>query len=116
MRRLERGGDVGARAEAGVDEAARTQLVERIGVNRAAQRLDEHGLIPFEAEPDQVLIDAVDVLGAAARWVEVFDPQQEFAAGITRTRMAEHRAVGVAQIKYPVGEGAKRVTITPCPP
>src|SRR5438067_2487044 len=99
MRRFERCGDVGTRAEAGIDEPLRPQLLERFGVNGAAMRLNEQWLIPLEPQPDQVLIDAVDELGPAARWVEILDAQQELAAALPRSRVPEERAVSVSQMQ-----------------
>src|SRR5690242_20566777 len=80
VRRSQRLRDVGARAEARVDQAASPELLQRLGVGVSPLRLDQYGLGPFEAEPAQVLIDAVDQLRAATRLVEILDPQQEFLA------------------------------------
>ena len=89
VRRVQRGGDIRAGAEAGVNQAARAQLFERRFVVGAALRLDQHRLVPVEPEPAQVLVDAVDELGPAARLVEVLDPEQELAAAGARARVTE---------------------------
>ena len=99
MRRGQRLRDVGAGAEAGIGEPARFQLVERGLVRRRPLRLDQHRSVPFEAEPAQVLEDAVDELGLAARLVEILDPEAELAAAFSRPGMAERRAIGVSEMQ-----------------
>ncbi len=70
-----------------IDQPALAQPVERLGIASRALRLDQHRLVPIEAQPAQILEDAVDELGPAAALVEILDPQQEFAAAFARPRM-----------------------------
>ena len=91
----ERGGDIGAGAEAWVDQLCVTQAVERGVVGGDARGLDERGRIGGEAEPGEVLEDAVDERGAAARGVEILDAQEPALA----VRAAEGGAVGVAEVE-----------------
>jgi hypothetical protein len=98
VRRGQRVGNVGAGAEAGKDEAARFEIGERRVVGRSPLGLDQRRPIPLQAEPAQVLHDPVDELGAAARRVEILDPQQELAAARARPFVPEHRAERVAEV------------------
>ena len=93
------GGDVGAGAEAGIDEALLAKPLERCRVGRATLRLHQHRLGPLEPEPFQVREDAVDELGPAARLVEILDAQQELAAAFARADCAKHGAVSVAEMQ-----------------
>ena len=52
LRRRDAGGNVAARAKAGIDEAFGLQPVQRVGVERQPLRLVEHFAVPFEAEPE----------------------------------------------------------------
>ena len=99
VRRGQRLGDVGAGAEAGIDQARALQALERGRIRGRPLRLDQHRLVPVEAEPAQVLEDPVDELGPAARLVEILDPQPELAAALARPSMAERRAVGMAEMQ-----------------
>ena len=103
MRGFKRCGDVGAGAEAGVDEALLAKPVERGGVMLTALRLDQHGLGPSQSKPVEVLEDAVHIFRPAARLVEIFDPQQEPPARLDGAGMADDGAVGVAQMQPPGG-------------
>ena len=101
MRRAERGGDVGAGAEAGIDQPVGAQPFECVGISGASGRLDERLAIPDQAEPAQILFDGGDELGPAARRVEILDPQQEAPARLAGRRMAEDGALGVTEMQLP---------------
>src|SRR3546814_3604561 len=49
VRRRQAGGDVGARAKTGIDEAARSQIVERGGIGAEPARLAYRVAVPIEA-------------------------------------------------------------------
>ena len=49
--RIGRGGDVGAGAETGIDQAPRIEHVERAAVVREMFRLAAHWPVPVEAKP-----------------------------------------------------------------
>src|SRR3546814_12309219 len=51
VRRRQAGGDVGARAKTGIDEAARSQVGERGGIGAAPARLAYGVAGPIAAEP-----------------------------------------------------------------
>ena len=92
------------------------QFLERLGINGAAPRLDEHRLVPVETEPAQVLINAIDEFAAAAGCVEILDAQQEFAVAFPRPRVAEERAVSVSQMQPSGGRRREAADDHPRPP
>src|SRR3546814_1227842 len=81
-------------AEAGVDEAPRLQRLERGGIGIAPVRLEQHVAVPAQPQPGEVGEDRLDMLGAAARAVDILDPEQEppaaGARGILRASSEEH--------------------------
>ena len=97
MRRRQRLSYVGTRAEAGIDQAPRLQLLQRLDIGGRSLRLHDHRLVPLETEPSEVLIDALNELGPASRLVQVLDPQQEFLA----SGGPEHRAIGMSKVQSP---------------
>ena len=52
-----------------------------------------------DAEPGQILENAVDELQAAATRIQILDPEQELPAAGARMGMAERRRKGVAQVE-----------------
>ena len=115
MRRFERRRNVGACAEAGVDEALRFQPFERGFIFGAALGLNQDRLVPFETKPAHVFVDPADEFGPAARLIEVFDPKQELAAAFPRAGVPEHRAVGVSEMQ-PSGRRRREATNLHRPP
>ena len=101
MRGGQRLSDVGARAEAGIDEAARLRALQCRGVGGYPLRLHQDRLVPVKAEPAQIFEDAVDELGPAPRLVEILDPEQELPAVFARPRMPEDGAIGMAEVQPP---------------
>ena len=93
------GGDLGAGASAGVDEALALQPLERLGVERQPFGLVDHLPVPFEAEPEQVLDDPVDMLGPGPPRIDILDAQQEGAALLAREIVREQRRISVAQMQ-----------------
>ena len=72
--RGDRGGaDVGPRAEAGVDETCRGELLERALVQRASLGLPDGRPVPVEAERREVLDLAPLDLGARPVRIEILD-------------------------------------------
>ena len=51
------------------------------------------------AQPGQILENAVDELRAAATRIQILDPEQELPAAGARMGMAERRRKGVAQVE-----------------
>ena len=88
VRRFQCRGDIGAGAEAWIDQAAIAQPLERFGIDVRALRLDQHRFVPLQPEPAQILEDRVDKLGPAAGRVEILDPDQEFATAFAGAGMA----------------------------
>jgi hypothetical protein len=93
------GGDCGAGAEAGIDEAAGAQPVQRLGVEREPFGLPHHLAVEFQAEPAQVLDDAVDERDAAAAGVDILDAEQEVAAAGAGEIVREHCREGMAEVE-----------------
>src|SRR5262249_29909840 len=98
-----RGGALQVRARAGAEEreALRIEHAERLAVHLPTLALFEHRAVPAQAEPLEVLVDGVDVLGPAAIGVEVLDAQQELATRSARLQPTEQRRAGVAQVHQP---------------
>ena len=91
--------DVGARAEAGVNHAPRFQCIECGLVGSGPPRLDLHRLVPADAEPMQILEDAVDEFLPAAGLVKVLDPEEELAPGLPGPLMPDDRTKGMAKMQ-----------------
>ena len=111
VRRGERGGDVGAGAEAGIDEALR-RAAGRARRHRCAVRRDWNSGGASSAMPSQARssIDPGDELGAAAAGVEILDPQQEaLPRRAADARRYRHGRGGAG----PTATGAKRVVVMP---
>ena len=62
-------------------------------------RLDHRLAIVGQAQPLQILENAVDELRAAAAGIEILDPQAELAAAGPRMGMAQHRRIGMAEVE-----------------
>ena len=91
--------DVGAGAEAGVDQSLALQPLQCGGVNRRALRLDNRFAINAEAKPVEFLKDAVDELRPAAARVEILDADPEFARTRPRMGMAQGSRKGMTQVQ-----------------
>ena len=91
--------DLPARAEAGIDHAQPAQLVQGRLVDVDMLGLAADLAVPVDAEPGQVLVDALLELRPAALAVDVLDPQQEAPARIARRLVAEQGRVGVTQME-----------------
>ena len=107
VRRSQRLGNLGARAETGIDEALRLQLLESFGISIGAVRLDDCPIVVMDAEPFKVLENAVDELETAAAGVEILDPEQEFSAAISCDGMAQRRRIGMSQVEPSGRRGGK---------
>ena len=99
MRCGQRLGDVGAGAEAGVDQGLLLEAIQRLGVTPGALRLDDGLSVVLEAKPGEVLENLLDELRPAAAGVEILDPQQELPAAGARMGMAQRRRKGVAEVQ-----------------
>jgi len=91
--------DLERRTEAGVDETVALELAERQGIGRPAGRLQDDRLVPQEAEPAQILVDACDELGSAALAVGVLDAQQEPATAAPGEQPVEERGARIAEMQ-----------------
>ena len=107
VRRGQRLGDFGTRTKAGVDELLLFQLVQRFAVERRPLGLDDRIAIMIEAEPFQVLENAVDKLRPAAAGVQILDAQQEPAAAVPGTGVAQRSRIGMAEVQTPGRRGGE---------
>ena len=65
------------------------------------RRLNPHFAIPIEAEPRHVFLNRDGELGAAARRINILQPQQELPAGLARAAPRNQRAERVAEVQIP---------------
>src|SRR5262245_29896971 len=93
--------DLGAAAEAGIDESAMVELVEHPPVVGEMLGLAPHLAVPAQAEPAQVLQHRLLVLAPAAADVDVLDAHQEAAGRLACTVPADPGRVGAAEIQLP---------------
>ena len=73
----DRFGDLAARAEAAINQAAFDQPFEQARIFLHVRGLAAHWLFPFETQPRQVLVDRRFVFLPRAALVDVLDPEQE---------------------------------------
>jgi hypothetical protein len=94
-------GDLGPRAETGVDQPIRLQPVERCLVEVGPLRLHDRLAVDRQPEPGDVLEYAVDELRSAPRGIEILDPQQPLSPARPRLGVAEHRRKSMAEVQAP---------------
>lgn len=100
-------GDLGARAETGIDQSTGLQAFEGRGVGRRALRLDDRLSVMPKPEPVEILENGFDEFGTTAAGIEILDPEQELAAAGSGEGMADRRRIGVAQVKPSRGRWGK---------
>src|SRR5687767_4503730 len=71
------GVDDGAAEEGGIEEPEPTELVESGAIGLEALALPQHGLLPAETEPGEVLEDRRLEFLARPRPVDILDAEQE---------------------------------------
>jgi hypothetical protein len=106
VRRTRTRGDIGTGAETRIDQAAFAQIVQRRLIGIEPRRLEQHIAIPVQPQPVQVRENCLDMLGPAARPVDILDPQQERAPPRPRKIMRRNRRKGMAHMQPP--RGARR--------
>ena len=94
-------GDFGARAETGIEQPHVPQARQRRGIGIAARRLEQHRPVPIQPQPLKVGQDRSDMIGAAARAIDILDPQEEAPAARARQIVRQHRRIGVPQMQPP---------------
>ncbi len=106
---LRRAGDarqLGARAEAWVNEPTRLQAAYRGSVKVLARRLKvrsiaaaaPRSLVEFETQPPEIVNDAGGRSGTHSRKVEVFDPKDETSPTASRHQPGQESGPQVAQV------------------
>ena len=96
-------GDLGARAEAGIDQTIRLQPIERLLIKPRPLRLDDRFAIDRQSQPFQILENSGHIFRPAAARIEILDPDQEFPAARPGMGMADHRRKGMAEVQSPRG-------------
>jgi hypothetical protein len=92
-------GDVGAGAEAGIDETLLLQPIQRIGIEGGPPGLSDRLAVVGEAKPGEVLENAGDELRAASAGIEILDSDEKPAAAGARMGMAQRRRKGMAKMQ-----------------
>ena len=96
MRRGKTRGDVGAGAEAGIDEAPRFKGFERRGIGSEMRRLTHRRAIAVDPEPVEIGQRRCDIFLTRTAAVDIVDTNAKAAAGAARRRMRKRGAIGVA--------------------
>lgn len=91
--------DVGAGAEAWVEQAGLGEVVEGSAVFGEVLGLGADAVVPVEAEPGQVVDQGGGVFGAAAGGVDVLDAEEEAAFGLAGLGPGEEGGVGAAEVE-----------------
>src|SRR5713226_68502 len=86
-------------AEAGIDERARSEAVERCLVVGKMRRLAPDFAVPVEAEPGEVGKHRIGEFRAAARRIDVFEAEEKPPARLARAAPGEKRGMGMAEME-----------------
>ena len=100
------GRDLGAGAEAGVEQLSRGEAVELGGVMAEIFRLQPHRPWPVEAEPGQIVKDSLGKYRAAAIAVDILDTQPHRAVA-SSLFAREQGAVAMAEMEQAGRAGGK---------
>lgn len=100
VRRREAGGNIGAGAEAGVDEPAGTKTGKRGGVIAQMLRLANRRAVESQAQPLEIGERSADKRLARAAAVDVVDAEVERPARGARGIMRQDRAERVAKVQF----------------
>lgn len=89
-------GDIFATAKTGVDQVPLAQQLEGVRVTPHVVGLAMDRPVPRNAEPSQIYQDRRLEFLAAARLIDILDPQPEQAALGARRAKGEQRRIGMA--------------------
>ena len=106
MRRGQARLDVGAGAEAGIEQPHRPQPVQRRCIGARPLRLEDDLPIPCDAQPAQILDDRRHMFGPAASPVYILDAQPHRPSG--RARQVHRHQRGPAMADMQSTGGARR--------
>ena len=101
------GQDLRTGAEAPVDDAQALKTRQRGAIVLQVLGLAQRWGVPVDPQPCKVVDQRLLELGAAARGVDVLDPQEESAAGAPREVMRRQGREGVAAMQQPRGRGGE---------
>ncbi len=107
MRCAGRGGNIGARAEARIDQPARVELVHDAAIVGEMIGLAAHLAVPGKPQPTQVGQHRGLVLAAAAADVDIFYADEESAADVARALPGDAGGIGAAEMKFACRAGGK---------
>src|SRR5262249_47797902 len=107
MRRIGRGGDIGAGAEAGIDEPARIELVERLAIVGEVVGLAAGLAGPGEGKPSQILEHGRLVLALAAADIDVLDADQKSAVRLAGAPAGDPCRISRAEMQLAGRAGGK---------
>lgn len=122
MRSLQSTQDILPGASAGIDGAEVTKVIEMLSIEVDAGALIVRGegpanvraFVPREAEPFQILNEAVDKFRADAGAIEVFVAQNEVASGGTGAFLGDPESAGVAEMEVAGGGRSETTAILLC--
>ena len=83
------------------------QPIDRLPVKLKMLGLPAHRLLPFDAEPGEVVIDRGLEFRPAAGLVDILDAQQEHPAAAPRQIEIEQRGIGMAEMEPAVRRWGK---------
>jgi len=76
-----------------------SQPTQGLTVKRRPLGLDNSLAVPADAEPFEVLEDAIDKFRPAATGIEILDPEAELAAARAGLRMAQNGRIGMPEVE-----------------
>ena len=85
-------------------------MVNGLFIDIESAQLIDRSLIPVESEPLKILHRLLVCARLDARAVQVFDSKHDLPALLSRQEPIHQKSAGVAEVRAPVGEGARRVT------
>jgi hypothetical protein len=98
---------LGPRAETGIDQLTRLQPLQRFGVKRQPLRLVDYRIVEADAEPFEVLQNAVDMAHPRPAGIDILDAQQQGAAPFARERLGQQRRISMAEVEPPGRAGGE---------
>lgn len=114
------GGEVFARAAAGIEVAAEEQSTPGVNVGLAALALkirlagaaDVGSLMPADAEPEQIFNGGAGVLAAAAVGVKILHAEHQSAVGISRALKGLPEGASMADVEIAGGRRRQTAAVT----
>ena len=99
--------DFGPGRKAGIKKPEIGELLRRQRIIGEVVRLAKNQIVPGYAEPPEIIVDSLDMLGPAPCLVDVLDAQQEAAAKALRHFESGQRRKRMPEMQRAVGRGCK---------